>query len=967
MMDLMTMPVDGAFVGRSADLDEIAATLGVDGGPVTHLVIAGDAGVGKTRMLRELRDRAHRAGWRVAAGHCIDFGDQALPYMPFSEILGRLVQEVPETVAEVVADWPVLERLRAGRRTLGERSDAEATAERSDLLDAVHDLLDRAAAEAPLLVVVEDAHWADPSTRELLSLLFARPFANRVALVVSYRSDDLHRRHPLRPVVTEWARLPSVRRFQLEPLAGDAVRELIDSLHPDPLPPERVASIIERAEGNAFFVEELVRVADEPDAVPTNLSDLLLVRVDGLSDAAQQVLRVVATVGRRTSHALLEEVAGLGDDLDPALREGLERHVLELRGNDRVGFHHALLAEAVYEDMLPGERGRLHSRFATAIKEGRIRGTAAELARHARAAGDMVTAVQAGFEAGEEAFGVGAPTEAAQHYEQVLVLLGDRRVLEESGVDPVEVGTNAATSLVAAGDFARALRLGQDLLDQAPAELTPRDRGRLLRSLAATVQVSDSEVDPLALTTEALTLIPDEVSEDRARILHHHARSLGYDGRVDEARGYAVEALDQAERLGMPRLASDVQTTLVALTTGDVDLQPTLVQAADRAHAAGAVPAELRALAMLGRLHLEYGRFAEAEQVFGQASRRTDEAGRPWAPYGLDAKLHRIQALTALGDFTGAAEWGLPLLRRAPKVQAAMLAAPLMALVVRGRPLDELALRRRLDAAWEGDGLIPIAAGPELITLAGRRGQVDDVLRIHDSVIDVLTRLWSPQFAGRVRLAATTLSALAPTVAAAPARDRRRWAEELRRIHEPAAHVATTQPGHPRPWGPDGTAWIHRLRAEELRFRAAVGEAFDPDELAAAWVAAADAFDVWGEVWTAAETRLLLGQVLTSIGRAADAKPHLDAARELAERHDLRPLLESLARAPRTRDAGELTARELEVLRLVAAGRTNGQIAGQLFIATKTASVHVSNILAKLGATSRTEAAALARDRGLLQ
>src|SRR3954467_7287782 len=263
------------LIGRDAELAEIASLLGVRSSaqdrsdePV-HVVLSGDAGGGKTRLLVELRDLAVAEGWRVVAGHCLDFGDSALPYLPFSEVLGRLEAELPEVVERVAEAHPALARLQPGRRVLaatgGQGSSSREEGEsvdRSDLFAAVHSLLEEAALVSPVLLVIEDCHWADQSTRDLLSFLFSRPFEGRVAIVASYRSDDLHRRHPLRRQVAEWSRLRGVERVRRGPLGDDQVRLLIASLSDD-LPEKELSAIVRRAEGNAFFVEELVGAATQ--------------------------------------------------------------------------------------------------------------------------------------------------------------------------------------------------------------------------------------------------------------------------------------------------------------------------------------------------------------------------------------------------------------------------------------------------------------------------------------------------------------------------------------------------------------------------------------------------------------------------------------------------------------------------------------------------------------------------------
>ena len=257
--------------------------------PRAPCLLGGDAGVGKTRLLTELRDLAVDDGWQVAAGHCLDLADSGLPYLPFTEILGRLALSHPDLVEQVLDTHPALGRLQPGRRIRHAEGGADdQSLERGDLFDAVHALLERAADAGPLLVVVEDAHWADQSTRDMLGFLFGRPFATRVALVVSYRSDDLHRRHPLRRQVGEWARLPGVERMQLEPLPAGDVRSLVHRLHPDPMREPEIADIVTRAEGNAFFVEELVgAMSASGGSVPGDLADVLLNRLDRLDDEAR--------------------------------------------------------------------------------------------------------------------------------------------------------------------------------------------------------------------------------------------------------------------------------------------------------------------------------------------------------------------------------------------------------------------------------------------------------------------------------------------------------------------------------------------------------------------------------------------------------------------------------------------------------------------------------------------------------
>ena len=371
------------LIGRDAELEELTSQLGIvasGGAPevdpaVRTMLLAGDAGVGKTRVLMALRDAAVAAGWQVVVGHCLDLADSSLPYLPFSEVLGRVMADAPDVAARVLEQHPTLARLQPGRRVRSsETASGDQALDRGNVYDAFGDLLAAAAEQSPLLVVVEDAHWADESTRDMLSFLFSRP-VTRVSLVVSYRSDDLHRRHPLRRQVAEWTRLRGVDRLQLEPLADHHVRQLVRALRPGTLSEAEYVSIVDRAEGNPFFVEELVGAAWSGQ-VPGELADVLLVHLDRLDETTRRVVRLVSVAGRQVSHDLLAAVSDLGPtELEDALRTAVEANVLVASRGGTYAFRHALLGEAVYDDLLPGERVRLHADFVAALAEGRAVGT----------------------------------------------------------------------------------------------------------------------------------------------------------------------------------------------------------------------------------------------------------------------------------------------------------------------------------------------------------------------------------------------------------------------------------------------------------------------------------------------------------------------------------------------------------------------------------------------------------------
>src|SRR6478672_2949895 len=661
------------LVGRDVELTEIASLLGVrpmsgNGEPeATNVLLSGDAGVGKTRLLTELRDVAFTEGWQVFAGHCLDFGDSALPYLPFSEVLGRMATDLPAVVGEVAEQHPNLTRLQPGRRVMSATADHETGAlDRTDLFEAVHALLEAAAEKAPLLLVIEDAHWADQSTRDMLSFLFSRPFAGPVALVASYRSDDLHRRHPLRRQVAEWSRIRGVERVQLAPLPAPAVRDLIRELHPDsPLEESEIADIVGRAEGNAFFVEELVGAACGPGRwLPDDLADVLLVRLDRLDDNARQVVRVASVAGRQVSHEMLTAASGLpATALDEGLRGAVEMNVL-VAGRGSYYFRHALLGEAVYDDLLPGERVRLHAAYAESLRSGVARGTAAEPARHARLAMDLPTALTASIRAGDEASAIGGPDEAAQHYEQALEILADPRRGEEWDGDLSKLVAKAADALMASGHAIRAAALVGEQLDRLAADAPPSHRSRMLSARANALVVMETDEDAVAISRQAVELAPEGASGLRAKVLAVHARILSSHGRFEEAQTYGLEALGLAERLDLPELASEAVTTLSGLKKAGPKeaLRSSLESAVTQAEQTGALHAELRGRWLLGRSYEDWAEFDETERWFRSAIDRAADAGVPWAPFAFESrwqlawvKLVRGEwdELLALCDFTG--------------------------------------------------------------------------------------------------------------------------------------------------------------------------------------------------------------------------------------------------------------------------------------------------------------------------
>lgn len=981
-------PAAGPLIGRAEELAQLAALAGIDADAGAGcVVLAGDAGVGKTRLLSELREQARGAGWRTVVGHCLDFGDSALPYLPFSEAFGRLAADSPALADSLVATSPAVARLMPGRRVLsdGEHPAAERV-ERADLFDAIHRALDQLASTEPLLLVVEDLHWADESTREMLSFLFARPFNGRVSIVASYRSDDLHRRHPLRATVAEWARLAAVSRLQLSPLDDTDVRSLVRNLHTAPMPERDVQTIVQRADGNAFFTEELVNAAElGAQSLPTTLADLLLVRLDQLDDDTRTVVRAAAVAGRRVSHELLAHVVGIdAAGLDRALRAAVERNVLVAVSADSYAFRHALLAEAVYDDLLPGERVRLHATYVAALRSYEVAGTAAELARHARAAHDLTTAVTASIAAGNEAMAVAGPDEAARHYELALELLADdgTGIAADQSIDQIELAIKASDAAAGAGHPIRALKLVRAQLRELPKDAPARQRAQLLHAVASTAFLSDNSIDILELTSEALRLVADEPNSPlRARVLGVHARASSYLHREDEATKWAQEALRLGRELELPDVVSNATVTFAKLDdrAGDPESSRQIFEKSiAEARASGEIAAELRAYYLLSALQYErLGLLPESLETARRAVRRAEELGRPWAPYALDARALAATVAYVSGRWDEAKQTVDVTGQSPPGLAEALLAAAGMQVSAGRGDRRALELLPNLRPWWDRETLVAIHVGAAAIDLYGDAGDLGAAIRLHDDVIAAVSELSQEEdFGARLRLSALLLGQVATEATRAGAEERAGLGRRGDELVKAAQRVADRAERLGRRPGVESEAWQARVAAEDARLRWLAGvDAPDENDLVDVWTGAVAAFERFGHEFELARSRARLATVLRAVGRTDDARECVEAARESARRLGAQPLLTELrtlgpARTPRRSSTAvaddSLTPREQEILALVEQGRTNREIAGQLYISAKTVSVHISNILSKLGAGGRTEAVALARRRGLL-
>jgi DNA-binding CsgD family transcriptional regulator len=861
-----------------------------------------------------------------------------LPYLPFVEALGRL----PESGASRLDD--AMEQLR--------------------LFEAVHTELAELSADSCVLLALEDLHWADAATRDLLLFLVSRLNRQRLLVVATYRVDDLHRRHPLRPLLTELGRLSTVERIDLLPFDRADAMAFVSALSDGGLADETLRGIATRSQGNAFFCEELI--AAYGTAVPTGLSDLLLARVERLGRNAQLAVRAASGAGGEVEHSVLQAVAELSD-LDEALREAVQHNVL-VTAERGYAFRHALLREAVYEDLLPGERVRLHSQYARVVT------SPASLAYHALQSHDLPTAFRASVQAAEEAVELRAPAEALHHVEQALQLFG---AVSDPGVTEYSLQRLASRMALAAGEADRAIAYARSSIGLAnDPESGAEARHQLVVTL---IPMETASAEIAAAVNEAWELVQDRPqSVIRAKILGLRAREWAWYGGaaldMEDLERLAHQAREAAIEVGAEDVAIDALATMAIYAEWRDRLEEAYAlgrAAADRAAAIGAYDVELRALNNLAVNLTQRGLYREAVAVVDQMVDRAAEVGLTWAELAVDARVTSNVVLFDLGartaadaitDHAGAPHWA------ALRIEAANL----FPLAVSGRftEVDEAAARI---LATTTDARTIVRVRVAVAEAALWRGNLREAANESVRVIDWLADLPRPWVALAYRACATALCALAGAVEHAWHRRDEEAARdavaEAERLHDRAlshGHYALEVQWREEMRNPETICMEARMYAELSRLH---GES--DVEMWRVAVAKADAFKYWQ-----ISARWRLAEALHNDGRRDEAIVELRTAHADAVHMGAAPLREAIeawARRARIGIDGEepdtddlFTPRERSVLELVASGLTNRQVGERLYISEKTASVHLSRVMAKLGASSRTEAVSLAYERGLL-
>jgi DNA-binding NarL/FixJ family response regulator len=966
------------FIGRAAELAALDAALArAADGRSTAVLVGGDAGMGKSRLVAEFEQRARSAGAEVLVGECIEMAEGELPYGPIVAALRPLVG---------LAEAGPLESLHPSARTalgrlwpeLADFGGEVQTAEfgQGQLFEAVHRLLATMAAERPVVLVVEDLHWADRSTRDLVTFLIRNSRGERILFVASYRTDEVHRRHPLHSFVYELERSGRAERVTLAPFDEPELREQLAGILGEEPDRRLVSRLFERSQGNPFFAEELLAAADA-GVLPDSLLDALLARVERLSEPARRALQVAAAVGRPVGHPLLVSGSQLEEaELRDALREAASQRIL-VPTEDGTGytFRHELLREAVYADLLPGERAALHATLAEALAADRQLAesgqVAAELAHHWHAAGQLGPALAASLDAAAQAESVHAYAEAQRHLERSLELLGRVPDAEAPDVDSADVIQRAAQATMLAGDNRRAIALGRKLVADVDPARDPIAAGLAHARLARHLWTDGHGDEALEHYEIALELVPSQASTERAQVLAASAQVLMLMGRLNESGVRGDEALDIARAVGDRLVEASVLNTLGAHRRVSLEASRTGLRAARQ------IAEELGAVEEIGRSYVneahileEMGDIAQSVSVAeaGMAQARELGAERMWGDY-LAADV--AGRLVLIGEWERAIARAQDVLDRTSSALNAASAHSALGQIAAERGEFEQAaehvsrsreLSRSAGGQWDGPNY------GILLASALWRGDSEEASSMVEQAVDTLgdselVHVTAPLFTLGVRVQAD----LAERARALGRDDEVEAAATRARALLELIEATPLPTGLPEQQHATARAELSRLLDERdpepwLALAAQWQEVFRPHRRAYAQWRAAEAIVRSGG--SSEEAAALLGSAAET-ARTLRAKPLLDEIVTLARRArlDLGGAAPSAAAA--AEDGLGLTDREREVLLLLADGRTNRQIGESLFISEKTASVHVSRILSKLGVANRAEAAGIAHTLGL--
>ncbi len=951
--DMRGRSVSPVFVGREEELAALSESFDeARKGKVTAVLLGGEAGVGKTRLVQRFADRCAADGAHVLFGGCVELSTEGLAYAPFTAALRQLVREQgPAAIAALLPEGAERDLARLLPEFGEPNGDGETDTGRARLFEQFLTLLERLSDSRPTVLVIEDIHWADRSSRDLIAFLSRNLHIPQVLIVMTYRSDDLHRQHPLRPVLAELGRVHGVHRLDLPRLSRDEVAQQMTGILGKVPEYGSVEQVYERSEGIPLFVEALLECGVDC-TFPESMQDLILGSVERLPEETQRVLRIAAAGGLRVGHALLAAVSGLSDvELETALRPAIAGNVLQVADNRAYVFRHSLIREAVHEELLPGEHQRLHARYAEEISRDRTLvppGRApVELAHHWYGARNDLWALISAWEAAQKSFKAFAYTEAVPLLERVL-MLWDRvpDAAERIGADHTAVLERAAEAANAGGEVDKGMKFVKAALSQLDET---REPGRVAQLIVrrAWFKTSKGQMGVIEDLRHALRLVPEDTL-DQAEVLNPLSRQLMLRGEIEEASQAIGEGLRLAREHGDRCLEADLLLNLALGHSLNGELESTIMvneQALEIGRQEGSGRIITRAIGNNIDALIDIGRSEEAVRLSEQGWAIAKQFGRLRGS-GLFIKNNWAEALESLGRWDEAIEMVETALSHGPhlKTRYCLLRVRADIGLARGELqlvesiLSEIGVLKDRAEDWVQDNTVNarLHIGWHLL-----KGEPGAALAVAERVLSL------PRQSSKAMLGWRLLALLSVVCDAAEATEPERAAAVRAHAAEVAAELSVIGPV---------------VEAYRLSYNG------DFDAAAAGW-------ERLKRPHNQAKALLRAAAAAARNGDREGAATRLKAALPLAQDLRATPLIEEIEALSRRVGGGLqpaqepselLTPRELEVLRLVTLGRTNRDIAAELFISAKTVSVHVSNILAKLGVTTRGEAAAAAHRLSLL-
>ncbi|WP_275412211.1 helix-turn-helix transcriptional regulator [Sphaerisporangium rufum] len=953
--------VSPVFVGREAELGTLSEAFEqARKQAASAVLVGGEAGGGKTRLVSRFAEDAAAAGAHVLLGGCVELSAEGLAYAPFTALLRQLVKEMGAAeVAALLPDGAARDLARL-LPEFGEPSgDRETETGRARLFEQFLTLIERLAERRAIVLIIEDIHWADRSSRDLIAFLSRNLRTAPVLMILTYRSDELHRQHPLRPVLAELGRVEGVVRLEVPRLIRGEVADQIAGIIGQTPKYSLVESVFHRSAGIPLFVEALVEHDCDNCGVPESLHDLIIGSVERLPEETQRVLRIAAAGGNRVGHRLLAAVTDLSDvDLESALRPAIAGNVIQVADGRAYVFRHALIREAVHEEMLPGEHNRVHARFAEEIDRDRTLvppGRAAiEIAHHWYSARDNLWALIAAWEAAGKAANAFAYTEQIQLLERVLSLWD--RVPDAAtriGVDHTTVLELASEAALISGETERGLKFVKGALAELDEGAEPERVARLLvrRSQLNSDKGRRNSIEDLRY---AERLVP-RPTEARVHVLTRLSSVLMFSNETVEGTALTQEALEISRDLGDECLEGEllINLALGQSLAGDLEgAYRTNEQAMEIGRRLGSGRITLRALANSVDALNNLGRSEEAVQRALEGEAIARKIGR-YRNSGAFLANNRAEALESIGRWDEAVDAidhalamdPIPRIRQHLRRVRGDIAAGRGETDQLERILGEVGTTGREPLSYAQEWMANLRLLLELHLL---RGEHAEALRTAEELLPTSGNMHSSKAMlgwramARIRAACDAAEASCPDLAAAV----------LAKAEARADHMTLD--------GPVSVAYRLAFTGDFDAAAAAWATLGRPPQQATTLTQAAAAAARAGDRDGAATRLREAYPIACSLG----ARPLVTAIESLARRAGI-SLVEGASPADASRTT-ELTPRELEVLRLVALGRSNREIAGELFISAKTVSVHVSNILAKLGTATRGEAAAAAHRLSLL-